>query len=242
MPKGQRSPERPADAGRASSRPDQFSIGFDGAEVRRASEWLGTACRRREIPQAHAERLELCLHEALANVITHGGESASAVSIALSLEVGPGKDGVLASVTVSDACAAFNPLSITPRPPSTTLDDAAPGGLGLVMIRRCADWLDYRHEDGRNHFTFGVRWDGKAAPAAARFGRGPDRRGASVPVAQERRRGDRRSEEIRWIPLFRDADPAGLAAALADCEVLLLPAAPRQRRGGNVRSDRCDVG
>jgi hypothetical protein len=25
------------------------------------------------------------------------------------------------------------------------------------MIRRCADRLDYRHEGGRNRFTFGAR-------------------------------------------------------------------------------------
>jgi hypothetical protein len=26
------------------------------------------------------------------------------------------------------------------------------------MIRRFSDRLDYRHEDGYNHLTFGVRW------------------------------------------------------------------------------------
>ncbi|HKU71920.1 MAG TPA: SpoIIE family protein phosphatase [Burkholderiales bacterium] len=232
MPKGQRSPDRQADSGlHASSRNDELSIAVDGAEVRRASEWLEAACRRRAVPQASVERLELCLHEALANVINHGGRSALP-AIALSLKVGPIPDGMGASVTVSDAGAAFNPLSFPQKAPSRTLDEAAPGGLGLVMIRRCSDWLDYCHEGGRNHFTFGVCWEAKAAPGAARFRRGPDRREAAVPVAQERRRGDRRSEEIRWIPLFRDADHRELAVALADCEVQLLPAGATLLRPG----------
>ena len=39
-----------------------------------------------------------------------------------------------------------------------TLDEATPGGLGLVMLRRCSDWICYRYEEGRNHLTFGARW------------------------------------------------------------------------------------
>ena len=235
MPKGQRSPDRQADSAlHALLRNDELSIGANDAEVRRASEWLGAACRRREVPQAQAERLELCLNEALANVINHGGGSALAASIVLSLEVVPVQDGAEVSVTVSDTGAEFNPLSVPQKTTSPTLDETSPGGLGLVMIRRCADRLDYRREGGRNHFTFGVRWDAKMAPGAARFHRGPDRRGAKVPVAQERRHGDRRSEEIRWIPLFRDADQRELAAALADCEVLLLSAGATLLRTGET--------
>ena len=38
------------------------------------------------------------------------------------------------------------------------LADAPLGGLGLPLIRRCSDWMSYRHEGGRNHFVFGARW------------------------------------------------------------------------------------
>lgn len=70
-------------------------------------------------------------------------------------------------------------------------------------------------------------------PGTARFRRGPDRRVASVPPAQERRRrGDRRSEAIQWISLFRDAAQRDLSEALADCEVLRLPAGATLLRAG----------
>lgn len=69
-------------------------------------------------------------------------------------------------------------------------------------------------------------------PATTNFHRGSDRRRANQPSAQERRRGDRRDQAIHWITLFRDADPRELDAALAECEVLLLPAgAPLLRTG-----------
>lgn len=142
-----------------SPRPDELAIGADGAEVRRASEWLEAACQQRGVPQPLAEQLVLCLNEVLANVIAHGGRTVLAEPIQLRLEVGVDQEHRKASVTVSDAGMAFDPLSVPNRTVPTTLDEASPGGLGLVMIRRFCSVLGYRHEGGRNHFTFGTRWN-----------------------------------------------------------------------------------
>jgi len=167
MPRGQQSPDRPAGERPALPGFDELTIGANGAEARRASEWLAAACRQRDVPQAQVERLALCLEEVLANVIVHGGSTALSAPISLLLEVGPGQDrehghekgSGQASVTVSDAGIAFNPLFVPKKILPAALAEASAGGLGLVMIRRCSDWLDYRHEDGRNHLTFGARWD-----------------------------------------------------------------------------------
>ena len=145
-----------------SSRHDELTIGangVNGTEVRRASAWLVTTCRQHDVPQALAERLELCLNEVLANVITHGGTTALSAPIKLLLEVTRDQDGSKASVTVSDAGMPFNPLSAPQRLLPKTLAEAPEGRLGLVMIRRFADWLDYHHEEGQNHLTFGTRWN-----------------------------------------------------------------------------------
>ncbi len=168
MPRGQQSPDRPAGTERSAlSGFDELTIGANGAEARRASEWLATTCRRRNVPQALVERLALCLHEVLANVLAHGGSTALSAPVRLLLEVRLEQDHEQdheqdcgkASVTVSDAGIAFNPLLVPKRILPKTLGEASAGGLGLVMIRRCSDWLDYRHEDGRNHLTFGARWN-----------------------------------------------------------------------------------
>jgi serine/threonine-protein kinase RsbW len=142
-----------------SSRFDELTIIANGAEVRRAAEWLATTCQQRDVPRALVERLVLCLHEVLANVITHGGSTALAAPIRMLLEVRLDPECSKASVTVTDAGMAFNPLSVPNRILPKTLAEASPSGLGLVMIRRCSDWLDYRNENGHNHLTFGARWD-----------------------------------------------------------------------------------
>jgi anti-sigma regulatory factor (Ser/Thr protein kinase) len=140
------------------SRVDELAIVAKADEVRRASDWLHAACRRHEVPEALVERLVLCLNEVLANVIVHGGATALAAPVRLMLETRVDDGRGQAGVTVSDAGAAFDPLSIPERTLPKTLEDASFGGLGLVMIRRCSDWLDYRNEDGHNRLTFGARW------------------------------------------------------------------------------------
>lgn len=215
---------------------DELTIDASGAEFGRASDWIGLACRSRDVPQALADRLILCLHEVLANIVTHGGPSAASAPVRLLLEVGSEGGCRKASVTVSDAGSAFDPTSAPQPAMPKTLDEALPGGRGLVIMRRCSDWLRYHHEGGRNHLTFGARWM-VPARSPAQFQRGPDRRTAERSLPQERRQGERRSESFQWITLFRDADPGELAEALADCEVMLLPAGtPLLRRGEANRS------
>lgn len=137
---------------------DEFTICAGAAEVRRASEWLAATCSLRDVPPTQVERLEICLNEVLANILTYGGSAASAAPIRLRLEVRYMAEAAEARVTVSDAGLAFNPLTVATPPRPKTLAEAREGGLGLVMIRRCSDWLDYRYADGHNHFSFGARW------------------------------------------------------------------------------------
>lgn len=134
---------------------------IDSSEAWRASAWLGEAGPARGIPAEPLSRLDLCLTEALANVIDHGGAGTRANPIHLRLEVQSSGSGGEAAITVSDAGIAFDPLSAPPRPRPRTLAEAEPGGLGLAMLREFADALDYSYSEGRNHLTIRVRWNGE---------------------------------------------------------------------------------
>lgn len=138
-----------------------FSIRPDSSEIRRASAWLDAAGNELGIPGDELWRLDLCLNEALANVITHGMPIASA-PIRLCLVVQREDGGGSARLTISDAAAAFNPLAVVPRPKPLTVAEAEPGGHGLNLMRRFARSLDYEHRDGHNHLTMHFRWHGDA--------------------------------------------------------------------------------
>lgn len=136
-----------------------FSIRADPSEAHHASTWLGEAGSARGVPEDPLMRLDLCVTEALANVIAHGGAGARANPIHLRLDVRRSANGGAASVTVSDAGTAFDPLQAPPMARARTLAEAEPGGHGLLLMARFADALDYSYGEGQNHLTIHVRWN-----------------------------------------------------------------------------------
>jgi len=137
---------------------ETLAIAASGDEIRRACEWLATALRQRAVPDPQVERLELALHEVLANVLAHGGSAARAEPIRICIEVREKAMTGEARVEASDAGIPFDPTGAPEHIPAKTLAETPLGGLGLPLIRRCSDWMSYRREGGRNHFVFGARW------------------------------------------------------------------------------------
>jgi anti-sigma regulatory factor (Ser/Thr protein kinase) len=138
----------------------ELTIRADTGDARRASTWLESAALARCVPRQQIVRLDHCLDEALANVITHGGPAALASPVRLQLDVRRSRGTCTAALCVADEGLAFDPscslLELGPRP--ATLAEAMPGGLGLLMIRNFADDLTYRRSEGRNHLIISVSW------------------------------------------------------------------------------------
>ncbi|MFI4939648.1 MAG: ATP-binding protein [Burkholderiales bacterium] len=141
-----------------------FSVTAHAAEVRQASAWLAQMCGGWGMPTESIGRLDLCLNEVLANIIDHGTDAAAGAPIELQLSVrchggaGDDRDAGAVTLTVADAGAPFDPLTVKPRPFPVSLDDVEPGGLGLPIVRSNADTLAYRRENGRNYLSVGVMW------------------------------------------------------------------------------------
>lgn len=122
-------------------------------EVRRATAWLHAEGQARAVPDEVLARLDICLHEALANVLDHGGLPAAAC-ITLLLRVQDSH----AMLTLCDGGLPFDPTLARQAPFTSMLEQTQPGGLGLVMLRANAGQLDYRHDGGCNHLTVTVSW------------------------------------------------------------------------------------
>lgn len=128
-------------------------VAAQAAELRRAAAWLHSEAGARAVPEEDIARLDMCLHEAMANILDHSGLTAPA-QIALRLQV-QARSAVL---TIADGGAPYDPtLAATPQRPRT-LEDTLPGGLGVVMLRSHSDQLDYAYLDGQNCLSVTVRW------------------------------------------------------------------------------------
>jgi serine/threonine-protein kinase RsbW len=136
----------------------ELSIQAEAAEVRRASSWLEAAALKQHLPAEQIARLDLCLNEALANILAHGGPSARLSEVLLHFRVHQESGVHEAEVTVSDTGVAFDPLAYRPGPRADSLEKIEPGGLGLIMMREAADDLGYLRSEGRNLLTVTVRW------------------------------------------------------------------------------------
>lgn len=134
----------------------ELTIRAEAGEVRRASLWLESTGKAFDLPAEQVARLELCLNEALANVIAHGGPGAlvAPVQLQLTLDLGAAR----AVLQLIDGGIAFDPLTHQSAPRAQSLDDIEPGGLGLIMMRESVDEIAYRREGGCNHLAFTVRW------------------------------------------------------------------------------------
>jgi serine phosphatase RsbU (regulator of sigma subunit)/anti-sigma regulatory factor (Ser/Thr protein kinase) len=137
----------------------ELTLPADAAEGPRAAEWLEVMCSKHGVPRESVDRLLLCLDDAFANVLAHGGPAALSQPIGLQFEIEVDAQSRTAIVTLSDAGIAFDPVSAPDKPLPKTLEEAVPSGRGLQMIRACASVLRYRREGGRNHLTFGTRWE-----------------------------------------------------------------------------------
>jgi anti-sigma regulatory factor (Ser/Thr protein kinase) len=139
---------------RARRRLDSLSVqtrrfSNDLAELRRVSEWLRTYCSEAGIDNAVTYHVDLCLDEAVSNIIRYGYENGSRDTIVVSVEMRHDR----LRVVISDGGREFNPLRQPPPAVPTTIEDVPVGGFGIHLMRAFANAVDYRRINGRNIVT-----------------------------------------------------------------------------------------
>jgi anti-sigma regulatory factor (Ser/Thr protein kinase) len=118
----------------------------DVGESARLSEWILDVCRSAGFTSKMAYALQLCLEEAVCNIIEHGGAAARATEIVASVT----REHADAVLTIDDDGIAFDPTQVAAPRHSKTLEDQPVGGLGIHLMRRFASSVEYRRENGRN--------------------------------------------------------------------------------------------
>ena len=119
----------------------------DIAEIPRLLDWVETCCGDAAVAHETVFKLTLALEEAVANVIHHAFAGA-APPHRVEVDLAIGADRVTAEVV--DNGRPFDP-SAAPEPDrNLPLEQRDPGGLGIHLIRRMMDRVDYSRVDGEN--------------------------------------------------------------------------------------------
>ena len=120
----------------------------DLSGLRRLAGWI----EARAQPELSADTwfaAQLCLEEAVANIIMHGGAKDDRVEIAIELE----RDGAMLVARIEDSGREFDPTQFPPPSVAKSLEEAKVGDLGIHLMRSFASDMHYERRDGRNRLT-----------------------------------------------------------------------------------------
>jgi anti-sigma regulatory factor (Ser/Thr protein kinase) len=90
---------------------------------------------------------QVALDEVLSNIVRHGGRGAAGPPrIELRLRLA----GDSLEMVVVDDASPFNPLEMPPPPLDRPLEGREPGGLGIALVRRLMDVVEYERTGEKN--------------------------------------------------------------------------------------------
>lgn len=132
----------------------RLSVPATGEGIQAALDALEGLWAAQGVSRAVTWPVEVALDEVLANVVRHGlagrGESAR---VELELRLEPG-DPPRCEVLVDDDGPEFDPLAAAAPDTSLGVEERPIGGLGIELVRRLMDEVQYERKAGRNHLRF----------------------------------------------------------------------------------------
>jgi anti-sigma regulatory factor (Ser/Thr protein kinase) len=123
-------------------------------ELGRVQPWVDALADRHGVAQDTRYAMQLCMEEALANVVLHGYRNQPGHPIVIRSSVA---DGIL-FFAIEDQAPPFAPIDPDPqgdaRPPAS-LESIEPGGNGILLMRHFAASVAYEELPGGNRLTLG---------------------------------------------------------------------------------------
>jgi len=112
--------------------------------------WVETLAATYAIPADTLFAMQLCLEEALSNVIRHGYRDRPDET--LTVDCVPDGNNQLV-LTVEDQAPPFDPLAAPEAEDPSSIEELKPGGRGIRLLRKFAGSLAYRRLPGGNRLT-----------------------------------------------------------------------------------------
>lgn len=121
----------------------------DLREIARVAARIDEFCAGRAVAPEAAYAVNLAVDELLSNTIGHGYADDSAHRIAVIVRL---EEGMLV-VTIVDDGAAFDPTQAREPEAGALAGEPEMGGLGLLLVNRMMDGVEYRRRAGCNVVT-----------------------------------------------------------------------------------------
>jgi anti-sigma regulatory factor (Ser/Thr protein kinase) len=118
------------------------------AELDRLAGWI-EGWAQQDLSPDLSFAVQLCLEEAVANIIMHRVTKDRRLEIAVEVER---KDQMLVA-RIEDNGMAFDPTQVPPPPVPASLEEAKVGDIGIHLMRSFTSGIHYERRDGTNRLT-----------------------------------------------------------------------------------------
>jgi anti-sigma regulatory factor (Ser/Thr protein kinase) len=119
------------------------------SEIERFNQTLTEFGRRHGLAPKVVHDLNLALEEILTNIISYGYTDNREHEIKVRLSMQPGE----VKAEVEDDGQPFNPLEAPEADTAQSLEERTIGGLGIHLVRKLMDGLEYKRQGDRNLLT-----------------------------------------------------------------------------------------
>ncbi len=125
--------------------------------IRRAAHDFDAFTAANHLPAGAAWPFQVALDEVLSNIVNHGyaeRDPGGEIEIHFHLQ-----DDVL-ELTIVDDAAPFDPLAAAEPDTEQPLEERPIGGLGIFLVRKLMDAVEYERREGRNRLVCRKRVEG----------------------------------------------------------------------------------
>lgn len=125
----------------------ELRIADEPHELARVRAEVAAAIRAGGFPDVYTNRILIAVDEAVTNIIEHGYEGTGKGRIDIVMEVEP----ETFTISIIDQGETFDPRSMSDVDIERHVAAGKSGGLGVFLIRKIMDVVDYHHETGRHN-------------------------------------------------------------------------------------------
>jgi serine/threonine-protein kinase RsbW len=136
---------------------ETLSVPADIEELPRVFQWTDDVANRADLPDWTRYALLLCLEEAVSNVIRYGYPPDHRDITKDQVRLTLAWDDEAATLTIEDQGVPFDPRDLESPTLPKTVEEAQIGGLGIHLMRRYAETMDYLRQDGANRLTLRIK-------------------------------------------------------------------------------------
>ena len=120
-------------------------------QIKTVTDFINGELEKRNVPEMARVQIDVAIDEIFGNIVRYAYRETPPGSVTVQTDIDEERPSV--SITFIDEGRPYDPRN-APEPDITLgAMDRPIGGLGLFMVRKIMDGLDYRYADGKNILT-----------------------------------------------------------------------------------------